>query len=98
MMNRRAFVIGLGAVLAAALAAGAQQPGKVWRIGYFSIGSRDTVIYAPGAFRQGLQQRGYIEGQNIVIEYRWEFGGEDRIPHLRSRASSTQPRSHFCVW
>jgi hypothetical protein len=62
---RRLLLTLLGGVFAAALAAGAQQPGKVWRIGVFSVGSRETV--PPRAFREGPQRRGYVEGQNIVL-------------------------------
>jgi putative tryptophan/tyrosine transport system substrate-binding protein len=70
-------------LIAAALAGKAQPAGKVWRIGFFAVGSRDVIDTeggVPAAFRQGLQQRGYIEGQNTVIEYRWELGAHDRIP------------------
>jgi putative tryptophan/tyrosine transport system substrate-binding protein len=70
-------------LIGAALAGKAQPAGKVWRIGFFAVGSRDVIDTeggVPAAFRQGLQQRGYIEGQNTVIEYRWELGAHDRIP------------------
>jgi len=75
-------VVLLGLSLIATPLAGEERPGKVWRIGFFSVGSRDSINWegAPAAFRQGLQQRGYAEGQNIIIEYRWEFGAKDRIP------------------
>jgi putative tryptophan/tyrosine transport system substrate-binding protein len=67
-MNRRTFVTGLGAVLAAPLAAEAQQAGKVHRIGYLTPFSVDGVIAR--AFRQGLRELGYVEGREIVIEGR----------------------------
>ena len=83
-ISRAALIVSLAlGTLMAPLAADAQQAAKVWRIGFFSVGSRATMEPeggVPAAFRQGLQQRGYIEGQNIVIEYRWEFGVHDRIP------------------
>jgi hypothetical protein len=59
-------------LLAAPLAAPAQQPGKVARIGYLVTGvlaSPETRVLLD-AFRQGLHERGYMEGHNIVIEYR----------------------------
>ena len=70
MMDRRAVLAGFGAsVLAAPLAAEAQQAGKTVRIGYLSM--RSGPSYLEEAFRQGLRALGYVEGQNIAIEYRW---------------------------
>ena len=79
-MNRRAF-LGLLAsgLLASSLSAGAQPAGKVWRIGFFSVGSPAPSTSA--AFRQALQRHGYNEGQNILIVHRWEFGERDRLPN-----------------
>jgi putative ABC transport system substrate-binding protein len=69
-------------LLAAALAAEAQQAGKVHRIGYLSSGSA-TVPSRPGeAFRQGLRELGWVEGKNIVIDYRFAEGRFDRLPDL----------------
>ena len=60
----------LGAMLlAVSFPAEAQQPKKVPRIGILSPGSRDRDI---DAFRQGLRELGYVEGQNIAFEYRWD--------------------------
>jgi putative ABC transport system substrate-binding protein len=68
MMDRRVFVIGLGAVLAAApFAVEGQQTGKVYRVGFLS---GTTVPDLVGALRQGLRELGWIEGQNVVIEER----------------------------
>src|SRR5215467_15643627 len=62
----------------------AQQPKKVPRIGYMSAGfpSSASTKEAVEAFRQGLRERGYVEGQNIVIEYRFAEGMADRFPNL----------------
>jgi len=82
-VNRRVFIgILAGGLLAAPLAAEAEQAGKVWRIGFFSVGSPAPLISA--AFRQALQRHGYNEGQNILIVYRWEFGERDRLPNSAS--------------
>jgi len=81
MMNRRAFVTGLGAVLAAPLAAKAQQAGKVARIGYLAP-NLAANRHANEAFRQGLRDLGYIEGRNVVIEYRDDEGKLERLPAL----------------
>jgi len=75
-VNRRAFVTGLGAVLAAPRAAGAQQAGKVYRIGV--LANEPSPMWE--AFRQRLKELGYVEGQNIVFEYRWSAGQVERFP------------------
>jgi putative tryptophan/tyrosine transport system substrate-binding protein len=66
-MNRRAFVTGLGAVLAAPLAVEAQPAGKVHRIGFLRFGPPPPTWIE--SFRQGLREFGRVEGQNITIEY-----------------------------
>jgi len=78
-MNRRAFVTGLGAVLAAPLRGEAQEAGKVYWVGYLSAGSSTSVVEA---FREGLREHGWVEGQNLVIEYRYAEGAYDRLPDL----------------
>jgi ABC-type uncharacterized transport system substrate-binding protein len=79
--------IGLAVVLAVSLfapLAGAQPTAKVPRIGFLLGGSRgDTLPYAE-SFRQGLTGLGYVEGQNITIEYRFAEGRLDRFPGLAS--------------
>jgi putative tryptophan/tyrosine transport system substrate-binding protein len=80
-MNRRAFVTGLGAVLAAPRAAEAQQAGKVYRIGYLTLARVPTIDHA---FLETLRELGYVEGQNIVIEFRDAGGNTDRLPALAS--------------
>ncbi len=83
MMNRRAFLSTLTlALLAAPLAADAQQAGKVHRIGYLSGSSSTAQRDLIEAFRQGLRELGWVEGQNIVIDYRFAEGRFDRLPDL----------------
>jgi putative tryptophan/tyrosine transport system substrate-binding protein len=60
----------------------AQQPGKVPRIGFLGVTSPSTISARIEAFRQGLRELGYVEGKNIVIEYRWAEGKFDRLPDL----------------
>jgi putative ABC transport system substrate-binding protein len=82
-MDRRTFLAGTGAVLLAApLAAEAQQAGKVARIGF--LGTRTPSDMSPflDAFRQGLRELGWVEGQNTVIDYRFAEGRFDRLPEL----------------
>ena len=71
-------------MLTAPLAAGAQQTGKVYRIGYLAQGSGSgaSSLRPLEGFRQGLRELGWIEGQNIVIEYRYAEGRLDRLPGL----------------
>jgi putative ABC transport system substrate-binding protein len=78
-MKRRAFIASLtGGLLAVPLAAEGQQAGKVWRIGVFLTSDGPNVE----AFRQELRKLGYVEGHNILIEYRWHEGKVDRLPAL----------------
>ena len=79
---RRHFLIAAGALLAAPLAAEAQQAGKVFRIGYLSAPTRESVEGVLGAFLRALHELGWIEGQNVVIEYRWAEGDLERLPRL----------------
>src|SRR5690349_13824953 len=86
-------LIGLAVVLAFTLFAvplvdEAQQPGKVWRIGFLTaFASTDIPPWREG-FRQGLRDLGYREGQNIVIEYRYADGRPERLPALASELVS----------
>jgi ABC-type uncharacterized transport system substrate-binding protein len=82
-MDRRRFLLtSLAGALAAPLAAGAQQAGKVYRVGFLSNGWSTASAQVVGAFRQGLRELAWVEGQNIVIEYRWAEGRSDRLPDL----------------
>jgi len=85
-MNRRVFVLGLGASLfAPRFSTLAQQPaGKIWRIGYLNDGSASDpqIARRRDLFRQGLRDLGYVEGKNINIEYRYAEGRSERLPEL----------------
>src|SRR5262245_4485189 len=69
-------------LLAVAVIAEAQQPTKVPTIGYLSSGSPSTNLGSREAFLQGLRDLGYVEGKNIVIEYKWAEGKFERMPEL----------------
>jgi len=90
-MPRRAFmaVIARG-LLAAPLAAEAQQAAKVWRVGYLGNGNPTLSAPARDAFRQGLRELGWVEGQNVSIEYRWADGHLDRLPALAAELLETR--------
>jgi putative ABC transport system substrate-binding protein len=79
-MNRRDSVLILAALGATPFVSFAQQQGKVWRIGFLSVQSgpyADTE-----AFRERLSSLGYAEGRNLLLEYRWAAGKEERLPAM----------------
>ena len=83
MISRRALLGALaGSLLAAPLAAEAQQAGKVWRIGYLDQGSADRNKPYLEAFQQGLRDLGWVAGKNVVFEARFAEGKTDRLPAL----------------
>jgi putative ABC transport system substrate-binding protein len=86
MTTRRELLLALGAVpLGAAVPALAQQPGKVWRIGFLYGASRESALETGryGAFLQGMRELGYIEGKHFVVEARFApYSEVERLPAL----------------
>src|SRR6266550_1369062 len=81
-MRRREFITLLGGVTATwPLAARAQQRGMPV-IGMMLLGSPEPFANSLRDFRQGLRESGYVEGQNVAIEFRWARGQIDRLPEL----------------
>jgi putative tryptophan/tyrosine transport system substrate-binding protein len=78
--NRRNFMTLLGGAAVWPHVTHAQQAMPV--IGYIGTGSRESDAFRLPSFHQGLSETGYVEGQNVVIEYRWAEGKNDRFPAL----------------
>jgi putative tryptophan/tyrosine transport system substrate-binding protein len=81
-LARRRFVIGAGALLAAPATAYGQRAGKVYRIGVLGTTSPKSHGAFVNAFRDGLRDRGYIEGKTVVVEVRWAENDYERLPAL----------------
>jgi hypothetical protein len=81
-MRRRDFVILLAGAMGGWPSAVRAQQKPMPVIGYLSPGSPESDAFRLTAFRQGLNETGYVEGQNVAIEYRWAEGQYDRLPAL----------------
>jgi hypothetical protein len=83
MISRRKFIgVLAGGALASLRDAKAQQPGKVWRIGFLSGGARTSDGAPPADLRQALQEFGYADGTSISYASRWAEAKSDRLPGL----------------
>jgi ABC-type uncharacterized transport system substrate-binding protein len=80
-MRRRRFIKIFGAAALSPLAARAQQPPKPL-VGFLNVGDSNTNGFLQTAFRRGLNETGYIDGQNVTVEYRWAEGHFDRLQSL----------------
>jgi putative tryptophan/tyrosine transport system substrate-binding protein len=80
-MRRREFIAGLVGAAAWPIAAGAQQPAMPV-VAFINLGSADASTGIAAAFRKGLGETGYVEGQNVTVEYHWLEEQYDRLPAL----------------
>ena len=81
-MRRRDFIkVFAGSAVTWPLAVRAQQP-NMPLVGFLNVGSSNGYRPMAAAFRRGLQETGYVEGQNVAIEYRWAEGQSDRLPAM----------------
>jgi putative tryptophan/tyrosine transport system substrate-binding protein len=93
MSSRREFITLIGGAAAWPLAARAQQPDRMRRIGalmYLSANDPDSPAYV-AAFARGLQDLGWIEGRNIRIDYRWGGGDLDRVRRYAAELVALAP-------
>ena len=81
-MNRRTFLCGVALGLIGVAGAEAQQPGRVYRIGYLNPGGATLAPIRLDPLKQGLRDLGYVEGQNLVVDARWAEGNVDRLSVL----------------
>ena len=89
-MDRRSFLAGGVSVLAAPIAAEAQQPaGKVYRIGFLFETIRVADFQRSQPFDQALSELGYAEGHNLIVEYRFAEGRIERIPRSSRSLSAS---------
>jgi putative ABC transport system substrate-binding protein len=96
-MNRRTFLGTLaGGLIAAPLAAEAQPTGKIYRVGVLLFGAPDTDPNLP-SLRSGLRDLGYVEGRNIVLEYRYAEGKPTRLSDLARDLASAKPDVIFAL-
>src|SRR5262249_39418657 len=92
--KRREFITLLGGATAAwPLAARAQQQRKIWRVGFLAIPLRPAVLESSryGAFAQGMRKLGYVEGDNLAIEYRFAEGEAERLSNLVAQLLELKP-------
>src|SRR6516164_7435470 len=92
-MKRREFIAGLGSAAVWSLAARAQQPSQMRRIGVLSIltpDDQDTKAQIE-AFLHGLAQLGWTDGHNVRIDYRWGFGNVDNIRKSAAELAALAP-------
>jgi putative ABC transport system substrate-binding protein len=84
-------------MLVVASPSGAQQVGRVSRIGFLGAVTPEDFPHLEAAFREGLREFGYVEGQNLLIEYRWAEGQAERLPELAADLAQLKVEAIFCI-
>ena len=91
-MRRRRFLFAAGALLGAPLVA-AQRGDRVHRIGVLGVATPEGYARQIRALRQELRDLGYVEGRNLVLEFRWAEGRYERLPGLAAELVRLQPET-----
>src|SRR5262245_64399586 len=92
MIRRREFITLLGGAAAAwPLAARAQQTERVWRIGYLVFATASLHARNSQAFRAALRNLGYVEGKDVVIDFRFADGNYEQVPELAAELVRLKP-------
>ena len=92
MINRRKIIGAAGAGAFAPLSAFAQQPpAKVWRVGFVTPGTTASAVTRRAALRSGLRDLGYVEGTNLVIDFRAAEGKRERLAELAAELIALKP-------
>src|SRR5277367_3966377 len=92
-MKRRQFIAGLGSAAAWPLVARAQQAAMPV-VGYLTLGAPGVRASDVAAFREGLSETGFVEGRNVVIEYRWAQNQVNRLPGNAGRSDPPSRGRH----
>jgi putative ABC transport system substrate-binding protein len=90
-LSRRSFVVASAVSLAVPVACHAQGAGRVRRIGWLTAGSPVSHARPLAAFREGLKERGWVEGRSVVLELRWAEGDLKRLPELAAETVKAKP-------
>lgn len=80
MLNRRAFLCGAMSAFTVPVSAGAEQTSRVYRVGFLRQGQPPKTFVE--GFQQGLRERGYVDGQNVIVDFRFTDGSLDQLPQL----------------
>ena len=91
MMDRRAVLAGIAAIVAMPRAAQSQPAPRVHRVGWLGMATPKAAEHLVNAFEEGLRERGLVIGKNLVIDYRWAGGEYGRLPSLASELVRLQP-------
>jgi len=81
-MRRREFIVGAASAAVCAATAHAQHPARMPVVGMLNGQSADSYSHLATAFRQGLKDQGFVVGQNVLVEYRWAEGHDERLPAM----------------